>query len=434
MAILNLDILDGETKTIDSTNWTDGDTLNITALSSGTLVIDGVDVEIDNAASIAALSNPTFIAQNGGSLTLDKGALGLSVLSSMNFIVKDDSDITLREGTIGGGIADNLGGNISVSYEGENHTGTFTYKPSSVALLGTKTFTLNGMQETDAFTVEGRTNLKLDGSDADDAYDGTHLSLVSKGSALLGLVGVSDTIKLKIPMTADEFALFKADPDAYLTSDTFTFPGILKCFTRGTLIRTVRGDVPVEELAVGDLVMTRENGPQPIRWIASRKLDAFALSVCPKLRPIRIRAGALGQHSPTHDLRVSPQHRILIRSSIARRMFGTEEILVAAKQLLDIDGIDVASDLAGIEYFHLMFDAHEIVISNGAETESLFTGPEALRSIGRAAFRELVILFPQLRQSDRAAVSARPFAQGRKGRKLSARHAKNQQPLVTLDM
>lgn len=201
------------------------------------------------------------------------------------------------------------------------------------------------------------------------------------------------------------------------------------CFTRGTLIDTDRGPVVIEDLAEGDLVVTRDNGLQPIRWIGSRRLGGGDLAE--KLRPIRIRRHALGTGIPARDLLVSPQHRVLVRSKIAQKMFGTNEVLVAAKQLCQIDGIDIADDLAEVEYFHMLFDRHEVVISNGAETESLFTGPEALKAVGPQAREEILTIFPELADRDYAPVAARPLASGRMGRKLAVRHAQNHTTLVS---
>ena len=205
----------------------------------------------------------------------------------------------------------------------------------------------------------------------------------------------------------------------------------IPCFTRGTLIETDRGAVAVETLQEGDLVATRDNGLQPVRWIGSRTLDGTALEKSEKLRPIRIRRHALGTDVPSSDLLVSPQHRVLVRSRIAQKMFGRDEILVAAKQLCQVDGIDVADDVSGVEYFHILFDRHEIVVSNGAETESLFTGPEALKSVGAAAREEIFALFPELKNRDYVPVAARAIATGRMGRKLAVRHQQNHKPLVS---
>ena len=204
------------------------------------------------------------------------------------------------------------------------------------------------------------------------------------------------------------------------------------CFARGTLIETDHGAVPVEALEVGMQVMTRDNGLQAVRWIGSRALGNTTLDASPNLRPVRISAGALGQGLPHRDLIVSPQHRILVRSRIAQKMFGTAEVLVAAKQLLQIEGIDIAQDLEAVEYFHILFDRHEIVLSEGAETESLYTGAEALKSVGRAAREEIFALFPELREraETEQPAGARLLASGRTGRKLAVRHAQHSKPLL----
>ncbi len=203
----------------------------------------------------------------------------------------------------------------------------------------------------------------------------------------------------------------------------------IPCFAAGTLIETATGPRAIETLAEGDLVVTRDNGLQPIRWIGRRHLDAATLDASPNLRPIRIRAGALGAGRPATDLLVSPQHRILVRSAIAQRMFGAPEVLVAAKQLCQLDGIDIA-DAAEVTYLHMLFDRHEVVLSNGAETESLYTGPEALKSLGKAAADEIFAIFPELRARDYAPVAARVLASGRMARKLAVRHGQNGKPLV----
>ena len=205
---------------------------------------------------------------------------------------------------------------------------------------------------------------------------------------------------------------------------------VFPCFASGTLILTEGGELAIETLAVGDKVVTRDNGAKLIRWMGSRKVAAAGLARTPKLRPIRIRAGALGANTPSSDLIVSPQHRILVRSKIARKMFGADEVLVAAKQLVVLDGIDVAEDMESVEYFHILFDRHEVVFSNGAETESLYTGPEALKAVGKAAQDEIFTLFPELRDRDYAAAGARVLASGRTARRLAMRHAQHGRPLV----
>lgn len=227
---------------------------------------------------------------------------------------------------------------------------------------------------------------------------------------------------------------FPTNPKCYdlcydsIATDRTCFP----CFAAGTLIETEYGALAVEDLREGMKVWTRDNGLQSIRWIGSRRLGNKLLALAGNLRPIRISAGALGKGVPARDLVVSPQHRVLIRSRIAQKIFGCEEVLVAAKQLLQVEGIDVASDLPEVEYFHMLFDRHEIVVSDGAETESLFTGTEALKTLGHAAREEIFAIFPELREPANAdAVSgARTLASGRLGRKLAVRHIQNGKALV----
>jgi len=202
------------------------------------------------------------------------------------------------------------------------------------------------------------------------------------------------------------------------------------CFLKGTMIDTPRGAVPIEQLQIGDFVLTKDRGAQPIRWIGSRNIGAADLEKAPNLRPIRITAGALGFRLPATDLIVSPQHRVLLRSRVVQNMFGVGEVMVAAKKLLALKGIEIARDLSGAHYYHFLCDRHEVVVANGAETESLFPGPEALRSVGAEALAEIYILFPELQQCSYTPVSARPFPDGRQAQHLAERHLKNNKSLV----
>ncbi|TXB71308.1 Hint domain-containing protein [Paracoccus aurantiacus] len=203
------------------------------------------------------------------------------------------------------------------------------------------------------------------------------------------------------------------------------------CFTTGTLIRTATGPRPVESLQAGDLVMTRDHGLRPVAWTGGRHLSARHLDIAPNLRPVLIRRGALGAGLPVRDLLVSPQHRVLIRSKIAERLTGEAEALVAARHLCGMPGIAVINPANGVGYYHILFDRHEIVESNGCWTESLFTGTQALASISPAALREIRAIFPELFQPHPSPRSgARRFLDGRDAKELLRRHIKNSKPLI----
>lgn len=207
-------------------------------------------------------------------------------------------------------------------------------------------------------------------------------------------------------------------------------PASVVCFASGTMIETMFGPRAIESLSAGDMIKTRDRGFQPLRWIGETRLDAERLDLQPNLRPILIRAHALAPGVPARDLRVSPQHRVLVRSVIARRMFDEDEILVAAKHLAGLPGIEVLNPQLGVTYHHMLFDTHEVVLSDGAWSESLFTGPEALKSVGEAARREILTLFPQLADPDFQPKRARRLLSGREGRKLAERHGRNGKQLV----
>jgi hypothetical protein len=194
------------------------------------------------------------------------------------------------------------------------------------------------------------------------------------------------------------------------------------CFTAGSLIATPDGPVPVEQLAVGDQVMTRA-GPRSVVWAGKRRLDVVDLMANPKLLPIRIAAGALGPGLPERDVMFSPQHRIVLRAAIARQMFGAEEVLVPAKHLVGLEGVDVAGETRQVSYHHLMLDAHEVVQVEGIEAETLYPGKQALVALTKDAREEVMTLFPELRDQDAPTpvAACMPLLKGREARALIAR-------------
>lgn len=290
--------------------------------------------------------------------------------------------------------------------------------------------TLNGRDWPAGFKVENEYMITVQDADG-NTYEMVAVSINEPGDRSDTIVGFTfDTSGDNSWPPAGVQLSYVPDSARDIQKIPYPQPEDFPCFARGTMIETAQGLRAIEDLAEGDLIVTRDNGLQALRWIGSVQLGAEALAANPKLRPIRIAAGALGEAVPAQDLLVSPQHRMLVRSRIAQRMFGTSEVLVAAKQLVTIDGVDVAEDVAGVEYFHMLFDRHEVVIANGAESESLFTGPEALKMVGKAAREEIFTLFPELRLRDYAPVSARPLVSGRQGRKMAMRHVQNGRALV----
>ncbi|MEC7762537.1 MAG: Hint domain-containing protein [Pseudomonadota bacterium] len=167
------------------------------------------------------------------------------------------------------------------------------------------------------------------------------------------------------------------------------------CFTPGTTIVTDRGLVRVEDLKVGDLVVTRDDGLQPIRWIGRRDMFQSDLVGDARLRPIRIRAGALGQGLPARDMMVSPQHRVLLADRNVALMFQEAEMLAPAMLLLGRDGVE-RMGTAPVTYIHIMFDRHQVVLSDHIWTESFQPGQDVVDTMEVAQRDELYTLFPAL--------------------------------------
>ena len=219
-------------------------------------------------------------------------------------------------------------------------------------------------------------------------------------------VSVGSTITLPsgqiITLNADGTITIVADADDEQVNFTYTIQNgngngtsatgfvtlnQIPCFVAGTLIRTPDGEVPVESLRPGDLVLTLDDGPQPLRWIGQRTVAALG-----DFAPIRIRAGTFGPH---RTLLLSPQHRVLGRDGLAELLFGEVEVLVAAKDLVNDRSVTVRTG-GTVEYVHLLFDRHQVVFSEGLATESYLPGPATAHSFDADIIAEILALFPDL--------------------------------------
>lgn len=161
----------------------------------------------------------------------------------------------------------------------------------------------------------------------------------------------------------------------------------IPCFVAGTMILTPDGEVAVETLTPGDLVMTHDDGAQPLRWIGQRSVEAKD-----NFAPVHIDAGTFGDH---RDLLVSPQHRVLIRDSLAELLFGDCEVLVAAKDLLNDKSVRIQEG-GDVTYVHLLFDRHQVIFSEGLTTESFLPGPQTSHAFEQDVIDEICELFPEI--------------------------------------
>ena len=171
------------------------------------------------------------------------------------------------------------------------------------------------------------------------------------------------------------------------------------CFTAGAQILTPTGLRVIETLKPGDPVVVGDGSTRPVRWIGRRSLGQKDLRGRPKLCPIRIRAHSFGPNTPMQDALVSPQHRIAVASPSMQLLCFNPMMLAPAKTLVNGDTITQEPPDRGVEYIHILFDAHELVNVDGLWSESFFPGDCAMSAMSTATREELLELFPDLQSS-----------------------------------
>lgn len=172
------------------------------------------------------------------------------------------------------------------------------------------------------------------------------------------------------------------------------------CFLKGSMIMTSRGEVPVEDLGAGDMVMTVDDGLMPVRWISYTRHQWPGTPE--KFKPILIPTDALGLGRPYRDLIVSPQHRMLLRGPEVERKFGVKEVLALAKGLIGLNGIRWMNGKREAKYYHVLLDRHCILKVEGALTESFYPGPMALKMLTPKQCRQILNRFPNLQANPKS--------------------------------
>lgn len=173
-----------------------------------------------------------------------------------------------------------------------------------------------------------------------------------------------------------------------LPFDSFpTNPPAIPCFVEGTLIRTARGEVPVECIRPGDRLQTMDNGYSPVVWAGRRKVCGLG-----RMAPIRFEVGAAGNR---RKLLVSPQHRMLVEGWRTELIMGKPQTLAAAAHLVNGRTIRRVRRPM-ITYVHLLCEEHQVIFAEGAATESLFPGGKSLLAFDQPARDEIRRLFPSL--------------------------------------
>ncbi|MFD1157874.1 Hint domain-containing protein [Roseovarius aestuarii] len=169
----------------------------------------------------------------------------------------------------------------------------------------------------------------------------------------------------------------------------------ITCFTPGTGIATKNGAKLVEQLRQGDRILTRDRGFQPVRWIGKRQVSFSAALHKRDALPVMIRADALGAGRPERDIIVSPRHRILTSDRSYLSIMGESEALIEARALVGRPGITCVMP-EQLTYIHLLFDQHEIILSDHLWSESFYLGRPAVAALLREQCNAIKEIFPQI--------------------------------------
>ena len=212
--------------------------------------------------------------------------------------------------------------------------------------------------------------------------DGGHWDEVTFDTELM--TGFIDTTNSVSAMTLASLADLGYDVSYTLSSPP--------CFCAGTLIDTVDGAVPVEDLRSGCLIPTADHGIQTLRFVLMTRISSENRPIDPKHYPIRFRTGAFGLARQTQDLWVSPQHRMAVTAPNMMQMIGQNTVLIAAKDLLDLQKVQRRVPKHDILYFHLVFDHHVLIRAHGVWSESMYlqSQPPACAFVHGQSARTLV--------------------------------------------
>jgi hypothetical protein len=372
----------GETNgdTLDGSSLSTDTTVTFSAAENGTLTSGADQVNFFEIEQVITGSGNDTVTGAAGSQSVDTGA-GNDVISmgdGDDTVVAGDGDDTVTGGA-GADVLTAGAGNDTITFaEGDNVSGG---DGDDLFILADYAETGNG-----TITIDG-------GNTGEGAGDTLQLGMLADRSTLVATDDGSGSFSGSV--TLDDGTLLN-----------FTDIENIICFTPGTRIATPRGARPIETLRPGDLVVTRDHGLQPIRWIQSRTVPAID-----RFAPIRIRPNVLtGLES---DLLVSPQHRMLFQGYSAELLFGETEVLVSARHLIDNKAV-TREEGGMVTYIHMMFDQHEIVFAEGAATESFHPGDVGLSAIKDEAREELFAIFPELR--------AMPNSYGNTARRCLKKH------------
>lgn len=328
---------------------------SIHGASYGINVTAGTGI-VDNSGTITAAGVGVRLAN--GTLT-NSGSISGGSGTAVRFGGADDRLVLKAGYGFTGGIEGGLG---SDTLELDGSLGALTVDYNLLGLGGFETalFGTGNNATLKIANASGTVGVTISG------FDATTETIDLTGIGSNGQVTNHDSVNNRVTITGSlgvvtlqldpsDGTVFATSPDSGGSGTNFT----IACFCRGTRIRTPAGETPVEELAIGDRVMTLAGRERPIKWIGRRAYDPQFVRNNRNILPVRVAAGALAAGVPERDLYISPEHALYLGG-----LFLPARLLV--------NGVTIRQDgwSGNIEYFHIELDSHQVIFAEGAAAET----------------------------------------------------------------
>lgn len=343
MAVIDLNLAENESATINDANADSGDTVELNLLGNNNLTVDGVDVTINTTVGAGVGSGSEITATNGADVVIG-GLAGVTAANNITYNIDDGSSLTYGGETLDASVLETT----NINFIGDGG-GTFKFIAPTVDLNLSSPPTISGLSNGDVIIVE-RDNLVGDNTVATNfEWDPATGTLTATAPGPLGTT--VDLASFQLEGVPDD-ATFTMGPDGAIT---------YACYLRGTMIATPDGQKRVEDLEAGDQVCTASGGVATVKWLGYRKLYGSRIPASHAIRayPVRIAAGALASNVPAQDLYVSPGHHMYFDGKLVPAM-------------LLVNGKTITQDFSrqSFEYFHVELDRFDILLAEGAPAES----------------------------------------------------------------
>ncbi len=340
--------------------------------SSGTVVLSpGGAIAVDGGSSMEV---GTAGGAATGALTIDAASAGLSGDGTLAAAVVNNALITTVAGNAGSNLLEITGavtGTGSIGIQNGFDGGGGSTIPGAILRLDAAVVSSQMIEfGATANPAEEPTLMLADPATFAGTMDnfdvaGDTLELVGRTVTGASIVGTTMTVTVTGggPFLFNLAGTPSTTPLHFSGSDITVAP----CFVEGTMILTERGEVAVETLRAGDVVVTHLGFPRAVRWIGHRRIDISRHADPSLVRPISIAAEAFPGNKQHRDLLVSPDHALFI-----------DDMLIPAKLLVNGASIVAETDCRWVTYYHVELEEHDVLLAEGLPAESyLDTGNRA---------------------------------------------------------